>query len=269
MSGVLAREAEVDAEPFDLGAGPDAVLCLHGLTGTPYEVRPLGEGLAGRGLRALGPRLPGHGASPEALAETGCEDWLDAVRAAHRSLRAEHRRVSIAGLSLGGLLALALAAETRLDALVVMGTPLALPRRARWMLPWLRRFKPLLPKRGGSDIRDAAARARHPSLPVMPASSVLELVALQRRVRAVLPRVSAPLLVAHGRLDRTARPADARRILRAVASPERELVWLPNSGHVLPVDHDGAELVRVLGDFLTRARPPLRYVAGSESPGPR
>ncbi|NNF09437.1 MAG: hypothetical protein HKN74_04045, partial [Acidimicrobiia bacterium] len=96
-----------------------------------------------------------------------------------------------------------------------------------------------------------------------------QLVRLQRRVRAGLPRVGAPILVAHGRLDATAATADAQQILRRVSSPERELCWLPNSGHVLPVDHDGPELARELGDFLTRPRPALRYVADSQPPGDR
>ena len=89
------------------------------------------------------------------------------------------------------------------------------------------------------------------------------------KVEIAVRRVRAPILVAHGRLDRTAHPDDALQILRAVASPERELLWLPNSGHVLPVDYDSADLVRRAGDFLTRSRPPLRYVAGSETPETR
>jgi len=245
----------VDPEPFDLGAGDDAVLCLHGLTGTPYEVRPAAEALAARGLRAVGPRLPGHGGRPEELVLTRVEDWFAAVGEAHRALCARHRRVSVLGLSLGGLLGLALASETRVDALAVMGTPLRLRSRGLWLLPLVKPIFPLLAKRGGSDIRDAAARARHPSMPVMPSASIQQLIRLQRRVRARLARVNAPILVAHGRLDSTAAPCDARRILRSVASPERELLWLPNSGHVLPVDYDGPELARALGDFLTRPRP--------------
>jgi carboxylesterase len=118
-----------------------------------------------------------------------------------------------------------------------------------------------LAKPRGSDIRDEAARAIHPSMEVMPTASVIELMRLQRRVRASLRRIEAPLLVAHGCLDSTARPEDAQRIAAEVASAERELLWLPNSGHVAPVDYDGAELARAAVDFLTRKRHPLRYVA--------
>jgi len=254
-----AAESVVDAGPFDLGDGPDAALCLHGLTGTPYEVRPLGEALAASGVRALGPRLPGHGSTARALAATSCGDWLAAARESLRTLRARHDRVSLVGLSLGGLLSLALAGEEEVDALVVIGTPLHLHTRLAALVPALKRVRESFPKRSGSDIRNAAARARHPSLAVMPLASVHELMRLQKRVRAGLGRVTAPILVAHGALDTTARPDDAREIAGGVASGERELLWLPCSGHVVPVDHDGPALSRAVVDFLIRKRHPLRY----------
>ncbi len=221
-------------------------------------MRPLGEALARRGLRALGPLLPGHGADAETLARATHADWIDAARDAHRRLREAHERVHVVGLSLGGLLALWLAAERDVDALAVVGTPLRL--RSRWarLLPVARRVVPFVEKHSGSDIRDAAARARHPSLRVMPLASAHELTRLQRRVRRTLGRVQAPILVAHGALDATADPDDARRIAGLVASPERELLWLPNSGHVAPVDHDGERLARAVADFCTRPRPALR-----------
>jgi len=250
----------VDSGAFDLGEGRDAALCLHGLTGTPYEIRPIGEALAAAGVRAVGPYLAGHGGEPEALARTTFGDWIGSVASAHRALRERHERVFLVGLSLGGLLSLHRAASADVDALAVIGVPLRLRTRLAPFLPIARYRWPYLPKRRGSDIRDAVARARHPSLRVMPTASAIELIRLQRRVRAALGRVTAPLLVAHGCLDATAHPDDARRIAAEVASTERELLWLPNSGHVAPVDYDGFELSRAVVDFLTRKRHSLRYV---------
>jgi esterase/lipase len=71
-------------------------------------------------------------------------------------------------------------------------------------------------------------------------------------VRAVLPRVAAPLLVAHGAHDRTAHPDDAREILARVASVEREHLVLEASAHVVPVDRDGARLAAAVVAFLRR-----------------
>jgi carboxylesterase len=254
--------SEVDPGPFDLGDGRDAALCLHGLTGTPYEVRPLGEALAGAGMRALGPLLPGHGSSARALAAATHGEWHAAARAAYAALRERHDRVFLAGLSLGGLLTLSLASEEDVDGLVVIGTPLRLRTRLAALIPFVKYLRRSFPKRTGSDIRNAAARDRHPSLNEMPLASIHELMRLQRRVRDRLDRVTAPILVAHGALDSTAHPDDAREIAAAVSSEQRELLWLPNSGHVVPVDHDGPALSRAAVDFLARKRHSLRYVAG-------
>ena len=256
-----APAAEVDPGPFDLGEGRHAVLCLHGLTGTPYEVRPIGAALARAGLRAVGPMLPGHGGPSELLAAILHDVWFDAVRDAYRELRQQHEAVSVVGLSLGGLLSLALASEEDVDALVVIGTPLHVHARFVSWIPVLKRWKHGFPKHRGSDIRHAEARDRHPSMNVMPLASIHELMRLQHRVRGGLDRVTAPILVAHGVLDRTAKPSDACEIAGRVASEERELLWLPNSGHVVPVDHDGPALAEAVTLFLTRKRSPLRYVA--------
>ncbi len=257
-----AMVVEVDPGPFDFGSGRHAVLCLHGLTGTPYEVRPIGEALARAGLRAVGPMLPGHGGPSELLAAILHDVWYEAARDAYRALCEEHEAVSVVGLSLGGLLTLALASEEDVDALVVVGTPLHVHARFVSWIPLLKRWKHAFPKPNGSDIRHPEARDRHPSMNVMPLASVHELMRLQHRVRGVLDRVTAPILVAHGVLDATAKPSDACEIVGKVASEERELLWLPNSGHVVPVDHDGPALADAVTRFLTRKRPPLRYVAG-------
>jgi len=243
----------VDVAPFDLGsANGAAALCLHGLTGTPYEVRPLGEALARSGLRAVGPALPGHNETPQALARVDYTEWIEASRALLHALRAEHAQVFVVGLSLGGLVSLALAAEEEVDGIVVVGTPLRLRLTLALVVHLFRFITPFPRKRQGSDIAAAAARARHPSYDVMPLESVRQLQRLQRHVRARLGRVTAPILVAHGAHDETADPADAREIVERVTSPERELLLLPNSGHVVPVDHDGPRLGQAASEFLAR-----------------
>jgi carboxylesterase len=244
---------EPDAAPFEFaGSGRAAALCLHGLTGTPYEVRSIGEALAAAGIAASGPALPGHNATPEELARVEHGEWLEAARAGIARLRARHARVFAVGLSMGGLVSLALAAEARVDAAVVIGVPLRLRAAAVRLVPVAKHFVRFLPKSGGSDIRDAAARARHPSYDRMPLGAVHELLRLQRHVRSCLPRVAAPLLVAHGARDRTAHPDDALEILARVGSSEREHLRLEASGHVVPVDHDGPLLAARSVEFLSR-----------------
>jgi carboxylesterase len=242
----------VDPLPFDLaGTGDVAALCLHGLTGTPYEVRPLGEALSQAGIRAVGPALPGHNETPQQLARVDCEAWLGAAREHLDALRQQHRVVFGVGVSMGGLLTLALAAEDRMHAAVTVGVPLRLRQPMAALIPVLRFLVPFPRKRVGSDIRDPEARGRHPSYDVMPLAAVRQLQRLQRRVRGALGRIRVPLLAAHGAHDSTADPADSREILDCVASQERRHLLLPNSAHVVPVDRDGPQLAAAVVEFLT------------------
>lgn len=233
-----------DPGAFDLGPreAARAVLCLHGLTGTPWEVRSLGEALAARGWRARGPVMAGHHATPVELARVSSEQWLELAAEALADLQRQHDSVYVVGLSLGGLVTLALLSEQHLPGAVAIGTPLRLAPPIPQAVPWLRHVVRQVPKRAGSDIRDPAARARHPGFASMPLPAVHQLIRLQRRVLAGLGSIRTPLLVAHGRLDRTARPRDARVIHDAVASEQRELWWGERSGHVLPVDYDSPAL---------------------------
>lgn len=246
------------ARPFDLrpektGARDAAVLCLHGLTGTPYEVLPVAEVLVARGLRARGPWMAGHEGGHEVLARTPSTEWVALAEAELARLRAEHERVFLVGISMGGLVALRLAQIAPVDALAVIGVPLGLPSHRRLLARLLRPILPYLAKRG-SDIRDPAARSGHPGLAAMPLAAVVELMRLQSVVATELARVRAPILVAHGRLDRTAAPRDAARIHAGVGSADKALLYLERSGHVATVDYDGPVLARAAADFLERHR---------------
>lgn len=247
----------VDPSAFELGKRGGrsqlAVLCLHGLTGTPYEVRSLAEALATRGARVRGPWLAGHGGPLEALLRTSYLDWIAGVRAEVALLREGHDRVVAVGLSLGGLLSLDLAVDGLVDAVVSVAAPIALPPPIPQLIPVLRRFVSYTPKRTGSDIRDPQARAVHPSSDAMPLPAVHELVRLQASLRPRLGELRVPALIAHGRHDRTARPSDAQRIFDALGSPQKELLWLARSGHVVPVDYDRAQLAAASADFLLGA----------------
>ena len=64
------------ADAFDLvGDGDVGVVLVHGFTGTPYEVRYLGEQLWRAGLSAAAPLLPGHGTTVSELEHTTWHDW--------------------------------------------------------------------------------------------------------------------------------------------------------------------------------------------------
>src|SRR5438477_5580237 len=105
---IRTRPGGGDKTALFVRGGPRGVLCLHGFTGTPFEVRPLAEALAARGFTVSAPALAGHCGTLDELACTGWPDWLASAEQALDRLLAEvgGRPVAVAGFSLGGLLAL-------------------------------------------------------------------------------------------------------------------------------------------------------------------
>jgi carboxylesterase len=243
----------VDPGPFSLGPvggrGP-AVVCLHGLSGTPYEVRPPAEALAGHGFACVGPLLPGHGEPWERLAASPASAWIEAAENAFDRLQKTHERVYILGLSMGGLLALTLAVRRSVAGLLVLATPLRLRWLPRNAVPILARFVGSVRKKSG--IADPEALARHPGTDRMPLRSVLNVMRLQEQVDRDLHRVKAPIHLIFSRKDPSVDPRDAERILKSVASSQRTIRYLERSLHVVTVDFDREEVARECVGFLQR-----------------
>jgi carboxylesterase len=227
---------------FDLVDGgcdaPVGVVLVHGFTGTPYEVRYLGEQLVRQGFAVRAPLLPGHGTSLADLDATTWEDWVEAVERAVDALRLRYRHVAIVGKSLGGLLALHCAAHRRdVAAVAALATPLWLEGlSARVTRLAIAGKLPLrsIPKFGGSDIRDPRARAENPCYPAIPLKALVQFATFMDLAGAALPRVTQPVLVLHAREDHTAPVACAPRIAEATRAVRLRI--LPRSYHLIAVD---------------------------------
>jgi carboxylesterase len=261
----LTRSGDGDKSAFYArGPGRRAALCLHGFTGTPFEVRPLAEALAAQGFTTAAPQLAGHCGTVDQLAATGYPEWLASAEAALRALQEDNggAPVAIAGFSLGGLLALRLARlfPQRVAALAIMAAPLRLHplevagMRAISHLPRLLRRGPLhaLPKTRGFDVVDEEMQARNPSLAAMPLSGVASLLDLGELVRRDLPFITTPVLVAHGARDHTVPFEDSLELAGSIGSSVVERLWLEKSGHLLAIDVERRTLVEAVGKFFAQ-----------------
>lgn len=133
--GGMTSAAHVDllpgAEPFSADGGRIGVLLSHGFTGSPASMTPWGRQLAGLGHTVRVPRLPGHGTTWKDMNTTRWTDWYAEVDHALTELHDRCDHVVVAGLSMGGCLALRLAEQRPDDvAAVVLVNPAINPR------PW-------------------------------------------------------------------------------------------------------------------------------------
>src|SRR5215467_3902940 len=110
----MSREETMGVLPgagaFYFEGSDTACLLIHGFTGTPQNLRPLGDFLARRGLTVYAPRLAGHGTSVDEFEQTGPSDWIATVEDGLEQLKRTCSSVFAIGISMGGTLALHLGA---------------------------------------------------------------------------------------------------------------------------------------------------------------
>lgn len=255
------RHADKTA-PFTLGPTDSrtAVLLLHGFSGSPWEVRPLGEGLAARGYHVVAPLLPGHGGTPEAMLFVTWREWLAAAEVALASL-SRFERVVVAGLSMGGLLGVLLAARypSRVSGLALLAPVVAVKRGGARLLRRVRR----LPVRGlfpewvtkeTTDIELDEVRAQSPLMRRYPLTRVLDLFTLQDLVSDSLRDVHCDCLVLAARNDHVVDYEAVRAFQQRL--PRSRLVTLQRGFHIIPRDVDRAVAITEVAEFFDRvARP--------------
>lgn len=228
----------LDLNPFRFEGGPVGCLLVHGFSGSPPEMRPMGEYLAERGLTVMGVRLAGHGTSPEEMAQTTWRDWVASAEAGLQELRERCSTVFAAGLSMGGLIVLHLAAHYPLAGVIALAPPAYIADWRFRFLPVARYFIRWVVPNIPSDLTDPCAEQRISAYDRLPVRCVASLGELLRLVRRELPQVRVPVLLMQGEKDLHI-PADSARILYdELGTAEKEIVWWPNSGHCLTVDSE-------------------------------
>ncbi|WP_242345520.1 alpha/beta hydrolase [Anaeromyxobacter terrae] len=269
----MARTGIEHGREFELRGGPDAVLLLHGLTGSTFEMHVVARRLAEAGMRCLAPVMAGHGGDARELLGVPWPEWVAKARRELARLEGA-RRTFVVGCSMGALVACALAHDhpERVDGLVLLAPALELQLHGR-LGALLARLGPLsrlvVPKEAGSDVHDPEMRERNrgPTLGGVPLAAVAELTALAEHVDRQLPGIAAPALVVAGAHDHTVTVGGSRRLARRIGSGPAELVILEDSWHLVGIDVERDLCADVTARFLTGL--PVPGARGSAAPGRR
>jgi carboxylesterase len=271
MSG---RDAWSEALRGDHSAAArTAVLLLHGLCSTPDELRAVDTPLRSLGYTVEALRVDGYAFDPAATVQTAApwSSWIDAIERQVDAFRATHARVMLVGISAGATLALgtAIRCGTRVDALVLMSTPL---RFDGWAIPRLHALLPLAlytplgrfwryrerPPYGVKNERVRAWIARElearrisrAGSAVIDIGHLREHDRLLRHVRARLDQVvCARVLVLHAREDEVASLENVAILARGLRCGSFHAVVLGNSFHMITIDNDRHEVVRETTEF--------------------
>ncbi|HJZ32686.1 MAG TPA: alpha/beta fold hydrolase [Hyphomicrobiaceae bacterium] len=257
--------------------GRVGVLLIHGLGGTPTELRFIAQGLARAGRTVLCCQLAGHCSTPEELRRSTWQEWYQSVAQAHARLRQQCDIVLAGGLSMGGILALRLAQQHPDD---VHGLLLYAPtlKLDGWAMPWHSLLLPLLrpsplrlefdlPERDPYGLKDARVRALVVSsmqsgdsgqagVFSTPSRSFANFNALVTAVRPHLDKVRQPALIVHPRNDDIASLKNAQYLQSNLGGLVDTLV-LDNSYHMVTLDqqrHVVAERTDAFVSWVESAR---------------
>lgn len=235
-------------------AAPLGCLIIHGFTSSLDTVRvlvPMAERLH---LPYRMPILRGHGTHPGDLRGVTWHDWFKDAAASLQDLRTEVDHVAVCGLSMGGLVALHLAAEYPQDIACVatIAAALRLSNRFIRMSPFLARLlrNRMWSSNPSSGYSDAALAISNTNYRSFPLDAVVSLYRYGPIVERLLPRVRAPLLVIHSHQDRVIKPISAELIYNSAGSRDKQLCWFNRSGHEMLQDVEADAVVAAIEKFI-------------------
>jgi len=254
--------SQVETGDFFFAGQGVSVLLIHGLTGTPYEMRYLGERLAARGLRVRGIKVAGHAGEPWELGLTSYDNWYESAVRGFEELRAYGDPIVVVGLSMGALLAARLAADQRdsVAGLVMLSPSFFLPTSTMIAVKIAALLGSLAEKvylynPAGSDIHDAAAREIHPSARLMPLMAPIRLLELSAIVKPRLAQITQPALVIHAIHDHTCPiRKNVDFVMKHLGSTEKRAIELEDSYHVITVDSEKDRVANEVIEFVLRFR---------------
>lgn len=242
--------SDLNAQPFKLEGGDHAVLLLHGFTGSPGHMRPLGERLNAAGYTVQAVTLPGHGTRLEDMRRCTARMYIEAVRQAVVTLKKDYANVTAAGLSMGGVLSLIAAEQMDIHSVIPLSAPMRTRNRLMPLSKIASPFVPVTywkanPKR--EDRLDAAYDYGYAGFPTRAAYELYQLITLARKN---LFAIHCPLLAIQSHMDDTISKDSLDTIVAGAGSEKKASLWLDHAPHVITLSSELDRIVTAILAFL-------------------
>ena len=220
-------------------------------------MRWMGEYLNQQGYTCLGIRLAGHATQPEDMIRSKYTDWMTSVEDGYHLLCGITDNIFLAGLSMGGILALLMSTQLKVKGVIGMSTPHGLPRDYPiWFLQAASivvKFRPKSREKPGSSWFDKDAYKEHISYPRNPVRSTAELKKLILEMRAALPEINIPVLLIHSKDDTYVLPENMESIYTGLVNArDKTKLSITGSGHVVTRDAAREQVFKSTVEFIQR-----------------
>jgi len=238
---------------------PFGVLILHGFTSSIECVSEIEPPMKALKLPTRMPVLRGHCAeSPEALRGVKWEDWVADGEAALLDLLKEADKAIVIGLSMGGLVALSLAAKypEKVDSIVLAAAavqllnPLANNRPLSFLQPILK--KTVKNWKVEAVRADASLLQYDNNYPWAPMDSIMELLEFSSGSVKDLANVHVPALILQSRMDTVVMPKSAEIIYNGIATPKKnkKIIWYEVTNHEMFRDCEREKIIKDIEKYV-------------------
>ncbi len=231
---------------------PVGALVLHGFTSHISCVSPIEDLLKDRKIPYRFPLLRGHGTRYEDLVGVTAKDWYEDAEDAMLELLQECEQVILIGHSMGGLLALDLAAHwnDKVRAVVPVAPAIKFADPLTALTPVLAKLFGFWPSPNAFVDPELAKNSRN--YPKFATDAFTELYNYGGEVINRLSFVRVPVAVLHTRKDQVVAPRSADIVLSKVSSKDKEMVWFDKSGHEMFMDLEADAVTAAVGRCIDR-----------------
>ena len=239
-----------------------AVLLIHGFTGSPTAMEPWARSLQGAGFTTAVPLLPGHGTRWQDMIPVGYSEWIQATEQAFDDLARTHGTVFVAGLSMGGALALHLATRRNVAGISLVNPGLVVDSALAPMTPWLKHLMRSVAPISNDIAKRGVDEGAYPRTPV---AAVAQLHALFAQTRSRLELVTAPVQLFRSTVDNVVSEASVRELVAGLKPGTlAEHHMLLHSKHVATLDYDAEQIFHESARFFSQ----LSNTAHARTGGP-
>ncbi len=177
--------------------------------------------------------------------------WSGEIERAFEALSARVDSVFVCGLSMGGGLALRLAADhpDRVAGLVLVNPAVGTNRLDVKLLPVLKHVIASFPGIANDIKKPGVEEHGYTKTPLRAADSMFK---GYKQLRGDLSRITCPVLIYRSAVDHVVDPSSARIILESVRSADTREESLENSYHVATLDNDAELIFEGSASFIER-----------------
>jgi carboxylesterase len=240
-------------KPFFCQGGEIGILLIHGFTAAPIDMKPLGEKLNSFGYTVYAPLLAGHGLTPEDFKNTSWKDWEHSAAEALECLKETCRKIVAIGHSMGGLIALSLAAQGKLDGIVSINAPIIYRERDYYFADRLLGKQEYVEKPGKKEeISVNKEGLPHFSYVKVPVECLVSLNKILTPIRNELRKIGCPVLVVQSLEDKTVHPRSGRMIEKSIKHRRKDVIYWSKEDHDLPLSPQRDKLAEKIRMFLLK-----------------